>query len=340
MLAAVFHGIGEARLEERPAPELEAADDVRINVLGTGVCGTDRAILRGLFPARPGVILGHEAVGRVDAAGAGVRTLREGDTVIVNPTMFCGRCGYCLRGRTGLCRAKAGTEVGVDRDGTCADQAVLPERFLFRVPGALSVERAVLVEPLACVLNNLRAVAAGITDSVLVLGGGPIGALMALVARRSCRTVTLVEQDAYRAAQCAELVGEVRAPPAGPTEAWSAWADRLPRGRPDVVIDTTGVLLGAAVAAVADGGRVAAMGFNTEAAVSLRNQEIVARALTLVGAGDYDESIFPRALDLALELPLERLVTHRVPLADFGRVAALLGIGGASYSAMKVVVER
>jgi len=109
-----------------------------------------------------------------------------------------------------------------------------------------------------------------------------------------------------------------------------------------VVVDTTGVLLGNAMTLVADGGRVVAMGFNTKAAVSLRNQDLVGRALTLLGAGDYDDTIFPRAIDLAAELPLDRLVTHRLALRDIARTTELLGFDGTvagSYGAMKVVVE-
>jgi threonine dehydrogenase-like Zn-dependent dehydrogenase len=349
MLAAVFHDIGDVRLTQRPTPEIVRDDDVRIAVLGTGVCGTDRAILRGVFPARGGVILGHEAIGRVEAVGAKVSRFAIGDTVIVNPTMFCGRCAYCMRGRPGLCRAKAGTEVGVDRDGTFAEHAVLPERFLFAVPRNLPIDRAVLVEPVACVLNNLRAARIDVTDHIAVLGGGPIGALCAIVAQRTSRAITIVEQDTFRSTLCRELVPRATLVEPPKSDDWRAWATGLPRGRPTAIIDTTGVLLEQAVDAVADGGRVVAMGFNAKFAmgfnakskVSIRYQDLVARSLSVLGAGDYDESIFPHAIDVTCELPVERLVTHRVPLGEFDRVRDLLALGTSpDYFAMKVVVER
>jgi threonine dehydrogenase-like Zn-dependent dehydrogenase len=81
------------------------------------------------------------------------------------------------------------------------------------------------------------------------------------------------------------------------------------------------------------------MAFDATGSVTLRNQELVSRAISLIGAGDYDETCFPHAIDLARELPIEPLITHRVPLARFDQVRDLLGLNAAPYAAMKVVVE-
>lgn len=205
MRALVYLGPGSVELQERPAPRAAAADDVVVKVVGTGICGTDRKILHGRFPARPGVVLGHESVGLVQEVGAGVRSLAVGDRVVVNPTLYCGWCVPCMRGATNFCRNKAGTEVGVDRDGTYADAVVLPERFVRRVPDGMSFRSAVLIEPLACVLNNVQAAELTVDDTVTVLGAGPIGALVALVAARTARSVTVAETDDYRLSRAREL---------------------------------------------------------------------------------------------------------------------------------------
>src|SRR5581483_7080188 len=81
-----------------------------------------------------GVIMGHESVGEVAEIGVDVTNLAVGDRVIVNPTLYCGRCGPCLDERTNFCLNKVGTEVGIDRDGSYADYLVLEDRFLHRIP--------------------------------------------------------------------------------------------------------------------------------------------------------------------------------------------------------------
>ncbi|MCP9975770.1 alcohol dehydrogenase catalytic domain-containing protein [Streptomyces somaliensis] len=144
-------------LVDRPKPEAAAPTDVVVKVAQTGICGTDRSVLVGKFPAEPGVVMGHEAVGVVDAVGPAVTRHKPGDRVIINPTLYCGGCPTCLEGHWNFCRNKAGTEVGLDLDGAFAEYIRLPERFIHRMPDGMDFDRASVVEPLACALNNLEA---------------------------------------------------------------------------------------------------------------------------------------------------------------------------------------
>ncbi|UQX04722.1 alcohol dehydrogenase catalytic domain-containing protein [Streptomyces sp. RerS4] len=364
MRALVYLGPGSAELQNRPAAQLAHEDDVVVEIVGTGVCGTDRKILLGQFPARPGTVLGHESVGVVRETGPQVRSVVVGDRIVVNPTLYCGWCLPCRRGATNFCRHKAGTEVGVDRDGTYAEAVTLPERFVERVPAGLPFRSAVLIEPLACVLSNVQAASVTCGDTVVVLGAGPIGMLTALVAGRQARRVTLVEPDAYRLERAREHFAHVV--DVGGTDVVEAVAKTWGDERPSVVFDTTGTGLDAALRLIDDGGRVVVMGFDDTYSVPLRPLQLTNRGIRLIGAGDYRADVFPVAVDLAAELGapqrsgsgtstlLEQLVTHEFPLEKYAE--AFTALGGlttddgdsgedsgtgrpARYDALKVVIR-
>jgi fructokinase len=338
--ALVLHDDRSLRLTERPRPVCTAPDDVIVRVTQAGICGTDRGVLLGKFPAEPGVIMGHEAVGDVAETGAGVTTLKPGDRVIVNPTLYCGLCRWCRRGALNFCLNKAGNEIGIDRDGAFARYMRLEERFLHAVPDGMPDDRAVLVEPLACVLNNLEAARVRPDDEVAVLGGGPIGVLVALVADHCGAAVRLVETDAYRRAAAVAFLGGV-AGCAARVEEPGAVAARSA----SLVVDTVGSLPAEACDLAANLGRVVVMGFNDQATWTVRPLELLQRGLTVIGAGDYNSLLFDRAVDLARRLPLEGLISHHVPLAEFTDALAAIGAGGVegaghhAYTGMKVVIE-
>ncbi|MEC4019442.1 zinc-dependent alcohol dehydrogenase [Streptomyces sp. H27-D2] len=347
MRALVHVGGGELELADRPVSEVVAGDDVVVRVVATGICGTDRKIVLGKFPARPGVILGHESVGVIHAVGSGVRGVAIGDRVVVNPTLYCGRCERCRSGADNFCRNKKGTEVGVDRDGTFAEYTLLPERFVHRLPDGIGLRSAILIEPLACVLNNVLAAGVSFDDTVVVLGGGPIGVLCGLLCERRGRRAVVVEPDPHRAASAGKLLRHViTATGADPATAIEAAAGGR---RPSVVFDTTGVCAERAVQLVDDGGRVVLMGFDDSYTASLSPLHLTNHGVRLIGAGDFRSDAFSMAVGLVAELNLDGIVTHEFPLERYAEAFAVLGAGaasgdghgngGATYGAMKVVLR-
>lgn len=336
MKALVLQADRSLRLVDRPRPRCTARDDVVVRVTQAGVCGTDRGVLLGKFPAHPGVVMGHEAVGEVAEVGTGVTTLKPGDRVVVNPTLYCGLCDPCRRGALNFCRNKAGNELGIDRDGAFAPYLRLEERFLHALPEGMTDDRAVLIEPVACVLNNLDAARLRPADEVLVLGGGPIGVLTALVADHLASHVRLVERDPYRRSAAAAYFAGI---PGGAVRL--STPDAVAGRTADVVVDTVGALLEQACGLLRDLGRVVVMGFDATARAEVRPLRLLQRGLTIVGAGDYNSLIFPRAIELAARLPLEGLVTDRVPIDEFPRALAALGLGpeASGYAGMKVVLQ-
>ncbi|MFB6397739.1 zinc-binding dehydrogenase [Polymorphospora lycopeni] len=336
MKALVLQPDRTLRLVHRPRPRVTAPDDVVVRVVQTGFCGTDRGVLLGKFPAVPGVVMGHEAVGEVVEVGAGVTTLAPGDRVVANPTLYCGLCRWCRRGALNFCLHKAGNEIGIDRDGAFAEHLRLEERFLHRLPDGMSYDRAVLVEPLACVMNNLAAGRLRTGDEVVVLGGGPIGVLVALLADHAGARARLAEPDPYRRAAARTYFAGIPGSAVTVTE-----PDLVAARSAALVVDTVGPLLERACEIADDAGRIVVMGFHERATATLRPLDLLRRGLSVIGAGDYNSHIFVRAVELARDLPLEGIVSHHVRLDDFADALDTLGIApgaAAPYSGMKVVI--
>ena len=198
MRALEFHGPRDLRLVSRPELTIPVGQQVLFRPTLAGICGTDRAIYLGHYDCTPPRVLGHEAVGVVEAVGDDVEGLRPRDRVILDPTQSCGACRRCVRGETSHCVNKGPLEIGVGRDGAFRQGMLIEARALHRLRDDMSDRHAVLIEPLACVLNALDKSGAAAGDRVTVIGGGPMGVLAAQVAQRRSAMVEVVEIDPYR----------------------------------------------------------------------------------------------------------------------------------------------
>jgi L-iditol 2-dehydrogenase len=164
---------------ERPTP---SAGEILLRIRAVGLCGTDlKAYDRGHPYFRPPCVLGHEFSGTVERVGPGVERFGDGDSVVVAPYVECGRCAFCRRGLGELCRDKAFVP------GALQEYVVVPrdivERGTFTLPEGLGFAAGTLAEPLACAMNGIEKAAVAPGESVLVIGGGPMGALLATAAR-------------------------------------------------------------------------------------------------------------------------------------------------------------
>lgn len=160
-----------------------AEDEVIVAPACCGICGTDLHIVRHGFPGTlyP-VVPGHEFAGHVVAVGSAVRGVREGDFVACDPNVTCGQCRWCRAGRLNLCVNLQ--PIGVARPGAFADYVAVPARNAYPVPEAIGHAVAAMIEPLACVLNAVAAAGAVENRSVLVMGAGTMGLLLAIVCRK------------------------------------------------------------------------------------------------------------------------------------------------------------
>jgi alcohol dehydrogenase len=178
--ALVFHGPGEMAWEEVPDAAVVEDTDAVVRVEAVTICGTDLHILKGDVPeVTPGRILGHEAVGTVEAVGSGVKTVEVGDRVLVSCITACGHCRYCRQGSYGQCLGGGGWILGHLIDGTQAELVRVPfaDTSTYKFPPSATDEEILMLADIlptsyeVGVLNGH--VAPG--DTVVVVGAGPIG---------------------------------------------------------------------------------------------------------------------------------------------------------------------
>jgi L-iditol 2-dehydrogenase len=186
MRAAVYYAPGDIRVDEQPAPQA-APDNLLVAVHACTICGTDVKLATSGNPrCHPPRIIGHELVGHVSHVGERVHGFAVGERVTMATTLACGTCAYCRLGLGNLC--PNARPISYDFDGAFAEQMAIPPLALaggnvIKVPAGVSDEAATLSEPLSCAINaqQLAGVKAG--DRVLIVGGGPLGALHAEVAK-------------------------------------------------------------------------------------------------------------------------------------------------------------
>src|SRR6478672_3835620 len=180
MHAVVYHGPGSKAWEEVPKPTLETDTDAIVRVDAVTICGTDLHILKGDVPAvTEGRILGHEAVGTVEAVGAGVKNVRVGDKVLVSCITACGSCRFCREGHYGQCLGGGGWILGHLINGTQAELVRVPfaDTSTYAAPAGVADEALLMLADIlptgyeVGVLNGK--VVPG--DVVAVVGAGPIG---------------------------------------------------------------------------------------------------------------------------------------------------------------------
>ncbi|HKZ18881.1 MAG TPA: alcohol dehydrogenase catalytic domain-containing protein [Acidimicrobiia bacterium] len=180
MRVLVYDGPHAFHIEERPLPE-PGPGEVRVRIAYVGICGSDLHGYTGESGRRaPGMVMGHEASGWVEALGEGVTTARIGQPVTFNPAIACGgSCGHRVENQ---CVRLSVIGVAPDRQGAFAEAIVVPADRLVPLDG-LSMEWGAAVEPVAVALQGIQRAAVEPEDSILIIGGGMIGQCLALTAR-------------------------------------------------------------------------------------------------------------------------------------------------------------
>jgi L-iditol 2-dehydrogenase len=199
MLAVVYHGSDDLRVEEVPIPQI-GPDEILLKVSAASICGTDLRIWHGghrKYPPGTLRIPGHEVSGEVASVGDNIQDLKAGQRVFVAPNMGCGRCRQFISGNNNRCANYAA--LGVTLDGAFAEFMRVPAVAVLQgnvmpLADSLGAEVAALIEPFACVLRGQRALAIQPGDVVLVMGAGPIGIMHMLLARLSGASKVLVSE--------------------------------------------------------------------------------------------------------------------------------------------------
>ncbi len=335
MKAAVFRGAGEVGVTDVPVPEL-ADDEVLIHVAYCGICGSDvEAYQTGMY--EPGLIIGHEMSGTIAATGIAAGAWRVGERVTVNDSIACLDCPSCRQGRLDTCESV--TMIGVTHDGALAEYVKVQARSVHRLPGAVSLREAALIEPLTIALHGLRRSRLKVGDVALVCGAGPIGLFTLQAARLAgARAVAVTEVDGCRAALARDLGATVVIDPT--RENVSLVLSGLTEGQgPDVIYVCTGApaAFSDAVSLVRKGGQIFALGVCVEP-VEMDLMSVVMGDLSIEGCM-CGRAEFPAAIDLVAQgrVAVEPLISHQIDLDDVVEGIELAATPGSG--AVKVLVS-
>jgi len=332
MKAAVLVEPGVLELQERPEPAPPVADEVLVEVEYCGLCGSDVQAMNVPpgHPSAPGVILGHEIVGRVSAVGPQARSLELGQRVVLDPDPSCGLCRACRRGLPAACEHTRPN--GVYVDGGLARLCKVREHAAFPIAEHVDGPVASLAEPLACVVNGVRRADVQPGDSAVIFGSGAIGAMFAALLRAAGAAPVVVVEPSPSRRRIAVEVGAHLA--LTPEEFQRQRPELLPFGA-DVVVDAVGSVLAPAIEATTTGGRVVLIGMDSRARAPIAQNELTARSLSIIGSY-VTHFTFPAAVELLErgEVDLAPLITHRLALDATAEGIDLLRRG----EALKVVI--
>lgn len=336
MKAAYYQGDKTIQVGES-IPQSPGPDEVQIQVAYCGVCGTDMHIFQGHMDRRVAIpqVIGHEMSGQVLEVGEKVTGWLPGDRVVVRPLDPCGECPACRAGHAHICyKLKF---LGIDTPGAFQGYWTVPAHTLHRMPHNLPFDEAALIEPLAVACHDVRRGRVQAGENLVVIGGGPIGMLIALVARQEGAQVLISEINPFRVNLAHELGLDAINPSATDLEALVQ--QRTSGAGADVVFEVSGSTAGAAAMTqlVRTRGRIVVVAiFASKPPVDLHR--FFWRELELCGARVYEPEDFEKAIHLAAQgtLPLQRLISARWPLTELQTAFEQIE---SSTELMKVLID-
>jgi L-iditol 2-dehydrogenase len=345
MQAVVYHGANDVRLEEVPVPEI-GAGEILVRVHTCGICGTDlKKIATGSHSAPR--IFGHETSGVVARVGEGVRKFSVGERVVVFHHIPCGECYYCRHKTFAQCSTykKVGCTAGFEPSGGGFAEYVrvmdwIVEKGTVRIPDGISFEQACFVEPVNTCIKGIETLRLEAGETVLVMGQGPIGLILANLAKRAGTRV--ITSDLYPArltmassfglkltidASKADAVQAVR----GVTEG---------RGADAVILAVGGSgLIRPAMDAARPGGRVLLFAQTVRGEATIDPAAVCVDEKTLLGSYSASVELQEESVRFVMnrEMDLERLISHRFPLQS--GVEALKLAAHPQPDSMKIVIQ-
>jgi threonine 3-dehydrogenase len=344
MICAVFKGEGKLVLEDRPKPELTKDTDALIKVTGVGICGTDLHILQvpPAHPAKKGIILGHEFTGQIVELGSGIPDFKPGESVLIDPHPGCGQCAACKRGEPDRCiplytAAEPGhaATIGIFSDGAMTSYVIVPRQSLYKVSTKVPSHIAALAEPLSCVVNAFDKLQMQPGESVVVLGAGPIGLLFTSLFKAAGASKLIVSEPAEFRREGAQKCGATKVVDPSKEDLEAVVSRELPDG-PNIVVEAVGPLLPQAIELVGGHGRVLQFGHDESVEPVVPVGTMLKKGVVIYGAfiGRHSFERTAAIMESGI-LPLETIVSHRLPLSRIQEGLDLLRQG----KAIKVILE-
>jgi L-iditol 2-dehydrogenase len=345
MLAAVYRGVNDVRLETVPVPEI-CPGEILVKVHTCGICGTDlKKIATGSHSAPR--IFGHETSGTIAAIGAKVNQFFPGDRVMVFHHIPCGQCYYCRHKTFAQCETykKVGCTAGFEPSGGGFAEYVrvmdwIVEKGTVRIPDRVSFEQACFVEPVNTCLKGIERMALAAGDTVVVIGQGPIGIILSVLARRAGARV--ITSDLYaqrlRISKAFGLENSIDASRIDPVQE----VRRQTEGRgADAAILAVGAnsLIKTAMDVVRPGGKVLLFAQTQHGEAVFDPAAVCVDEKTLIGSYSASVDLQDESVRFVMggEMNLERLISHRFPLAQAAEALELAA--HPQPGSLKIVIQ-
>lgn len=346
MRAAVYRGVNDVRLEEVPVPKI-GAGELLIKVHTCGICGTDlKKISTGSHSAPR--IFGHETTGVVVAVGEGVLDYSIGDRVMVFHHIPCGDCYYCKHKVFAQCLTykKVGATAGYEPSGGGFAEYVRVMNWIVsrggvvRIPNDVSFEQASFIEPVNTCMKGIETLRLREGETVLVLGQGPIGIILSVLARR-CGTRVITSDLFPQRLTIAETFGLNENIDASTSDSVKTTKQMTEgRGADAVILAVAGNgLIRPAVEATRPGGRVLLFAQTQHGEAVIDPASVCVDEKSLLGSYSASVDLQRESARFVLgrEMDLERLISHRFPLTD--SIDALHLAAHPKPDSMKVVIQ-
>lgn len=314
-----------------------APDEVLVKVRASAICGSDLHIARGLHPSAPlPVTIGHEFAGDVAAVGSEVENVKVGQRVTVEPCIVCGKCDACRHGDYGYCEHISFTYR--NGDGAMADYVVVKAPYVYELPEYLTYETGSLIEPLSVATHAVRRADIRLGETVLIIGAGAIGMMVAAMCRRSGAANVIIADFSDNRLEMALQVGATVAINSGKVDLEEE-VSRLTHGKGvDKSFECVGreSCFNQAIMTLKRNGTATIVGIYEKPQVEFPASRLVTHEIHIQGAQGYCWD-FPIAIAAARDLPMEKFITHIFPLEQLQQ--ALDTALDRNSGSIKVVVK-
>ena len=315
----------------KPGPE-----QVQIRVAYVGLCGTDLHIIHGAMDKRIQMPLsfGHEMSGTIESVGTEVTAWKPGDLVTVMPLDWDGTCPACTAGHQHICQNL--NFVGIDSPGALQTLWNVDQSWLIGLPATISLLHAALVEPVAVAVHDVERAQVSAGEKILVVGGGPIGLLIGIVARTKGAEVVITELDSNRRQLIASLGFTVLNPVETDLIAYiNQWTNK--KGA-DSVFEVSGsaTAVFAAIELVKVRGKLVIVAIHPQPR-EMNLQRVFWRELSIIGVRVYEKKDFEVAIQLVDDgiIPTDQIISKVLPLSQTSEAIKILEKG----LAMKILID-
>jgi L-iditol 2-dehydrogenase len=335
MKAAVWYGGKDIRIEDLPTPKIKD-DEVLIKVKAVSICGSDVHAYRGVSKRRiPPLVMGHEFSGEIVKLGRTVKELKEGERVVLEPVLSCGKCALCQRGRSNICENIR--LVGLHLSGAFSEYVPIPASKCHTLPDAVSFEEASLVEPLAVAVHAVNFTSLEKDEDIGILGSGAVGLMtLQVVNNIGAEKIFAIDTLEYRL----ELAKKLGATTTINAKKEDPVKEVLDHGGVNTVFEAVGHqrTVQQALSMVRKGGKVVIIGM-LDATMELGMLDVTVKEIEIKGSYGYTSNDFKQALTLIAKgkVEVKPLITHVLPLHDIAKGFDILSQGAENV--IKVVLK-